>query len=55
VLAKETRIKPVRALTPQWQLVQAPRYKAFTEILQSLLDQGLALQKSPAITTSSSQ
>ena len=26
--------------TPQWQLVQAPRYKAFTEIVQGLLDQG---------------
>jgi hypothetical protein len=43
VLAKEPRIKPVRALTPQWQLVQTPRYKAFTEILQSLLDQGFGL------------
>jgi hypothetical protein len=42
-LAKEPRIKPVRALTPQWQLVQTPRYKAFTEILQSLLDQGFGL------------
>ena len=39
-LAKEPRIKPLRALTPQWQLVQAPRYKDLTEILQSLLDQG---------------
>ena len=43
VLAKEPRIKPVRALTPQWQLVQTPRYKAFTEILQSLLDQGFGV------------
>ena len=42
-LTKEPRIKPVRALTPQWQLVQAPRYKAFTEIAQSLLDQGIGL------------
>ena len=43
VLANEPRIKPVRALTPQWQLVQTPRYKDFTEILQSLLDQGIRL------------
>jgi hypothetical protein len=43
VLAKEPRIKPIRALTPQWQLVQTPRYKAFTEILQSLLDQGFGV------------
>jgi hypothetical protein len=43
VLAKEPRIKPIRALTPQWQLVQAPRYKALTEILQSLLDRGIGL------------
>ena len=40
VLAKEPRIKPIRALNAQWQLVQAPRYKALTEILQGLLDQG---------------
>jgi hypothetical protein len=43
VLAKDQRIKPIRALTPQWQLVQAPRYKALTEILQGLLDQGFGL------------
>ena len=43
VLAKEPRIKPVRALTPQWQLVQTPRYKPFTEIVQGLLDQGIGL------------
>ena len=43
VLAKEPRIKPIRTLTPQWQLVQTPRYKDFTEILQSLLDQGFGL------------
>jgi len=43
VLAKEPRLKQVRALTPQWQLVQAPRYKDLTEILQSLLDQGFGL------------
>jgi hypothetical protein len=43
VLAQEPRIKPIRALTPQWQLVQAPRYKDLTEILQSLLDQGYGL------------
>lgn len=42
-LAKEPRIKPIRALDAQWQLVQAPRYKAFGEILQGLLDQGIGL------------
>jgi hypothetical protein len=42
-LAKEPRIKQVRALTPHWQLVQAPRYKDLTEILQQLLDQGYGL------------
>ena len=40
LLAKEPRIKPVRALTPEWQLVQTPRYKDLTEIVLSLLDQG---------------
>jgi hypothetical protein len=43
VLSKEPRIKPIRALTPEWQLVQAPRYKALTEILQSLLDRDIGL------------
>jgi hypothetical protein len=43
VLAKEPRIKPIRALDAKWQLVQAPRYKAFTEIVQGLLDQGIGL------------
>jgi hypothetical protein len=43
VLAKEPRLKPIRALTPDWQLVQAPRYKALTEILLSLLGQGYRL------------
>jgi hypothetical protein len=43
VLAKEPRIKPIRALNAQWQLVQTPRYKALTEILQGLLDQGFGL------------
>ena len=43
VLAKEPRIKPIRALTPQWQLVQTPRYKDFTEVLQGLLDQGIGV------------
>ncbi len=43
VLAKEPRIKPVRQLTPQWQLVQAPRYKDLTEIIKGLLDQGISL------------
>lgn len=42
-LAKEPRIKPIRALTPEWQLVQTPRYKDFTEIIQGLLDQGIAV------------
>jgi hypothetical protein len=42
-LAKEPRIKPVRALTPEWQLVQTPRYKDLTEIVQSLLDRGLPI------------
>ena len=42
-LAKEPRIKSVRALTPEWQLVQTPRYKDFTEIIQGLLDQGIAV------------
>ncbi len=42
-LAKEPRIKPIRALDAQWQLVQTPRYKAFGEILQGLLDQGIGL------------
>jgi hypothetical protein len=42
-LAKEPRIKQVRALTAQWQLVRAPRYKDLTEILQNLLDQGYGL------------
>ena len=43
VLAKEPRIKPVRKLTPEWQLVQTPRYKALTEIVKGLLDQGIPL------------
>jgi hypothetical protein len=43
VLAKEPRLKPFRTLTPQWQLVQAPRYKELTEILQGLLDQGFGV------------
>ena len=43
VLAREPRLKPIRSLTPQWQLVQAPRYKELTEILLSLLDQGYGL------------
>jgi hypothetical protein len=42
VLAADPRIKPIRALSPQWQLVQTPRYKDFTEILRSLLDRGIA-------------
>jgi hypothetical protein len=45
VLAKEPRIKPIRTLTPEWQLVQTPRYKDFTEILLALLDQGFAVSE----------
>jgi hypothetical protein len=43
VLAKEKRIRPVRALSPEWQLVQTPRYKDLTEIVQGLLDQGFGI------------
>ena len=43
VLAKEPRIKPLRSLTPEWQLVQTPRYKDFTEITKGLLDEGIPL------------
>jgi len=45
VTAKEPRIKPIRALTPQWQLVQTPRYKDFTEILLGLLDKGIGVSE----------
>ncbi|MGE0286474.1 MAG: hypothetical protein AB7I42_09855 [Bradyrhizobium sp.] len=41
LLAAEPRIKPIRALSPQWQLVQVPRYKDFTEILLGLLERGI--------------
>jgi hypothetical protein len=41
VLTQEPRIKPIRALNDQWQLVQTPRYKDFTEILLGLLDRGI--------------
>lgn len=43
VLAAEPRIRQVRALSPQWQLVQIPRYKDFTEIVQALLDRGISI------------
>ncbi len=43
VLTKEPRIKPLRSLTPQWQLIQTPRYKDFTEIVQGLLGQGIGI------------
>jgi hypothetical protein len=43
VLAKEPRIKPVRMLNDNWQLVQTPRYKDFTEILLGLLDRGIPI------------
>jgi hypothetical protein len=43
VLAAEPRIKPIRTLSPQWQLVQTPRYKDFTEIVLGLLDRGIPL------------
>ena len=41
VLAKESRIKPVRKLTPEWQLVQTPRYKDLTEIVHEPAGSGL--------------
>jgi hypothetical protein len=31
------------SVVPEWQLVQTPRYKDFTEIVQGLLDQGYRL------------
>src|SRR5258707_1842185 len=43
VLAKEPRIKPIRNVSPQWQLVQTPRYKDFTEILLGLLDRRIGV------------
>ena len=43
VLAKEPRIKPIRTLTAEWQLVQTPRYKDFTEILRGLLDRDIGV------------
>lgn len=43
VLAAEPRITLVRTLSPDWALVQAPRYKALTEILSKLLDGGYRL------------
>jgi hypothetical protein len=43
VLAKEPRIKPIRALNTEWQLVQTPRYKDFTEIVLGLLDRGIPI------------
>lgn len=43
VLAKEPRIRQIRTLTPEWQLVQTPRYKDLTEILVGLLDRGYGL------------
>ena len=39
----EPRDIQVLTLTPQWQLVQTPRYKDFTEIVQGLLDKGFGL------------
>ncbi len=43
VLAAEPRMHAIRTLSPDWQLVQAPRYKALTEILSKLLDGGYRL------------
>src|SRR5215203_2261309 len=43
VLAKEPRIKPIRTVTNEWQLVQTPRYKDFTEVLFGLLDKGIGV------------
>lgn len=42
-LAREPRIKVVRALNADWQLVQVPRYKDFTDILNGLLNEGHAV------------
>jgi hypothetical protein len=36
LLAKEPRLKVVRALDPQHQLINIPRYKAFTDIMRML-------------------
>jgi len=43
VLSTEPRIQPIRTLSPEWQLVQTPRYKDFTEIVRGLLDRGIPL------------
>jgi hypothetical protein len=43
VLTNEPRIKPIRALNDQWQLVQTPRYKDFTAIVLALLDRGIPI------------
>jgi len=40
LLAREPRIKVIRALTGEWQLVLTPRYKDFTEIVKLLLKEG---------------
>ena len=42
-MRKSSGAKPIRALSPQWQLVQTPRYKDFTEIVLGLLDRGIPL------------
>ena len=40
MLAREPRIKVVRALNSDWQLVRVPRYRAFTDILNGILGEG---------------
>lgn len=42
-LAREPRIRVVRALSPDWQLVLTPRYKDFTEIVKLLLKDGFPI------------
>jgi hypothetical protein len=40
MLAREPRIKVIRALNTDWQLVLVPRDKAFTDILNGILNEG---------------
>lgn len=40
MLAREPRIKVLRALNSDWQLVRIPRDKAFTDILNGILSEG---------------
>jgi hypothetical protein len=43
VLSREPRIRVIRALSPEWQLVLTPRYKDFTEIVKLLLKEGFPI------------